>query len=202
MMGPAGNASDMELIALLRKGTIEENMALQAIYSTHYGTVAGFVQRNSGDRDSARDVFQDGILVLYRNIKEGKFNGESALGTYLFSICRFLWLKALKNRSRTLADAEPDGTSFDTPLRSLLDEERRESALKVFDKLGEDCKRMLLLSFYENLDMREIAERTGFKDEQNARNKKYKCLKALKDLVGQQADVARTLDEIREHDEP
>ena len=29
----------------------------------------------------------------------------------------------------------------------------------------------------------------------------YKCLKALKDLVGQQADVARTLDEIREHDE-
>ena len=168
-----GTTSDAELIRLLRIGTIEENAALKTIYHTHYATVAGFVLRNNGDSASARDVFQDGVIVLYRNIKQGKFNGESSIGTYLYSICRFLWLKALKKRGRALVDeVEPDVT-FETPLSGLLDDERRTTVLALFDRLGDVCKRMLLLSFYENLDMREIAERTGFKDEQNARNTEH-----------------------------
>lgn len=192
-MGEANTASDAELIAQLRSGTIEENMALKAVYKNHYPTVAGYVLRNSGDNDAARDVFQDGVIVLYRNIKQGKFNGESAIGTYLFSICRFLWLKALKKRGGTPADAVEPDISFETPLMGLLDEERRTTVLELFNRLGDACKQMLLLSFYENLDMREIAERTGFKDEQNARNKKYKCLKTLKDLLEQNRELAFAL---------
>jgi RNA polymerase sigma factor (sigma-70 family) len=196
-MSPAANASDADLIALLRQGTIEENTALNAIYKAHYATVAGFVLRNSGDRESARDVFQDGMIVLYRNIKEAKFNGESAIGTYLFAICRFLWLKALKKRGRAPVEAIDPEAIFETPLINMLDEERRSVVLALFDKLGDTCKQILLLSFYDDLDMREIAARTGFKDEQNARNKKYKCLKTLKDLTEREGAFARSLHEIR-----
>lgn len=195
-MGPA-YASDAELIAHLRKGTIEEDMALKHIYREHYHAVSGYVLRNNGDADAARDVFQDGIIVLYRNIKQGKFNGESALGTYLYSICRFLWLKTLRKHGRTTSESDADLVSFDTPLVGLLDEERRSHVLALFDRLGDACKRMLLLSFYEDLDMREIAARTGFKDEQNARNKKYKCLKALTELIEQGGETTRALREIR-----
>ena len=196
-MGPANTANDAELIALLRSGTIEENMALKAIYKKHYPIVEGYVLRNSGGRQDARDVFQEGVIVLYRNIKQAKFNGESALGTYLFSICRFLWLKALKKQGGIPAEAVEADVSFDTPLMGLLDEEHRTIVLDLFSRLGDACKQMLLLSFYENLDMREIAQRTGFKDEQNARNKKYKCLKALKELIEQGGPAARTLYDLR-----
>lgn len=198
-MGPAQAANDAELIARLRSGTVEEDSALRTIYRLHFPAVAGYVQRNSGDRDAARDVFQDGIVVLYRNIKEGRFNGESTLGTYLFSICRFLWLKALRRKGREPVDAVNNDAAYEMPLGSLLDEERRNSVLALFERLGDACKRMLLLSFYEDLDMKEIAARTGLKDEQNARNKKFKCLRALKDLIANDVNAARTLRELRDH---
>ena len=85
------------------------------------------------------------------------------------------------------------------PLGSLLADERRNAVLALFGRLGEACQRMLLLSFYEDLDMKEIAARTGLKDEQNARNKKFKCLRALKDLIAKDANDERTLHELREH---
>lgn len=196
-MGPA-HASDAELIAHLRKGTIEEDMALKQIYREHYHAVSGYVQRNSGDADAARDVFQDGVLVLYRNIKDGRFNGESTIGTYLYSICRFLWLKSLRRSGRETDDDAPEKSSFDTPLIDLIDAERRSMVLVLFDQLGEACKRILLLSFYEDLDMREIAARTGLKDEQNARNKKYKCLKGLKELMHERGGLGHWLNELQD----
>lgn len=196
-MRPVMAVSDVELIQQLRHGTMEANSALSTIYKTHWPEVAGYVQRNSGDRDAARDVFQDGVLVLYRNIKQGKFNGESSIGTYLFSICRYLWLKTLRKRGRATLEAGTPGEPHEMPITGLLDDERRAQVLALFDRLGDACKQMLLLSFYEQLDMKEIAVRTGFKDEQNARNKKHKCLKALKELIDRDGNVARTLNDLR-----
>ena len=196
-MALRSGTTDAELIALLRQGTIEENNALTAIYKAHYTTVAGYVLRNSGDHDAARDVFQDGVIVLYRNIKGNKFNGESSLGTYLFSICRFLWLKTLKKHGHSPLDQAELDLPGEEPLMTLLDDERRKAVLTLFDRLGEVCKRILLLSYYDDLDMREIAERTGFKDEQNARNKKYKCLKSLKTMMEEQGGMAHWLETLR-----
>lgn len=200
-MGPADKATDAELIARLRKGTVEEEHALRTIYRTCYPTVSGYVLRNSGSSDDARDVFQDGVIVLYRNVKQGKFNGESALSTYLFSICRFLWLKVLRTKGRAPLEPMADDAAFEAPLGSLLDDERRGAVLALMDRLGEACRHILLLSFYEELDMREIAARTGFKDEQNARNKKFKCLRALKELIAREPVIARTLHDLRGNDE-
>ena len=201
-MQQGATRTEAELIELLRAGTIEENAALKNLYHTHYPTVAGYVLRNNGDSASARDVFQEGMIVLYRNIKERKFNGESSIGTYLYSICRFLWLKSLRKQGRAAIDDAGSETTFETPLSFLIDEERSKGLLALFDKLGDACKQMLLLSFYEDLDMREIAARTGFKDEQNARNKKHKCLTALREIVAGDKELSRTLRELREHPAP
>ena len=208
-MQHGGTRTEAELIELLRAGTIEENAALKTLYHTHYPAVAGYVLRNNGDSASARDVFQEGMIVLYRNIKERKFNGESSIGTYLYSICRFLWLKSLRKRvlpavgqGRAAIDDAGSETTFETPLSFLIDDEQRKGLLALFDKLGDACKQMLLLSFYEDLDMREIAARTGFKDEQNARNKKHKCLTALREIVAGDKELSRTLRELREHPAP
>ncbi|MBK8500673.1 MAG: sigma-70 family RNA polymerase sigma factor [Flavobacteriales bacterium] len=196
-MRPVHSTNDEELIARLRSGTVEENTALATIYHTHFPTVAGYVQRNSGDRDAARDVFQDGVVVLYRHIKQGRFHGESSIGTYLYSICRFLWLKQLRAHGR-LAPTEPDPEHLsDGPMDHAMEDAPRKALLAMFDRLGEACRQMLMLSFYEGLDMHTIAQRTGFKDEQNARNKKYKCLKSLRELIDGDPEAARWLEELR-----
>jgi hypothetical protein len=50
-------------------------------------------------------------------------------------------------------------------------------------RLGESCKSLLTMVYYENLSYKEILERTHFESEQVIRNKKYKCMKELTDLI-------------------
>ncbi|MBP6699178.1 MAG: sigma-70 family RNA polymerase sigma factor [Flavobacteriales bacterium] len=194
-MGPSAT-SDAELIAQLRSGTVEENKALETIYRIHFPVIAGYVKRNNGDRDAARDVFQDGVVVLYRHVKQGRFAAESSLGTYLYSICRFLWLKQLRAHGRLTGHEPSPDVLEDQPLSRSLSDGAGLAAL--FEQLGEVCRRVLLLSYFEGLDMRTIAARTGFKDEQNARNKKSKCLKGLRALIARDPRAAQWFNELRE----
>ena len=55
--------------------------------------------------------------------------------------------------------------------------------MKVMDQLGENCKKILLLFYYENKSMKEIVTELPYENEQVVRNKKSKCLKKLEQLV-------------------
>lgn len=61
--------------------------------------------------------------------------------------------------------------------------EAQKAIMALFDSLGAGCKQVLTLFYYENLSVKEIVERTGYENEQTVRNRKYKCLKELTDLV-------------------
>ena len=55
---------------------------------------------------------------------------------------------------------------------------------QLFEKLGEKCKQLLLLVYYENLSMNEIIQHMpDYQNEQVIRNKKYKCMKQLEQLM-------------------
>jgi DNA-directed RNA polymerase specialized sigma24 family protein len=54
------------------------------------------VINNNGDEDEAKDIYQEAIIVLYNKVKRGDFELSSKLKTYIYSICRRLWLKRLK----------------------------------------------------------------------------------------------------------
>jgi DNA-directed RNA polymerase specialized sigma24 family protein len=97
--------SEDHILLALRKSGLEQRRGLEAIYKANYGVVEHHVLKNSGSSDDAKDVFQEGIIILCKNIREGKFQGTSTIGTYLFSICRFVWLKMLQHKVR-YSDAE------------------------------------------------------------------------------------------------
>jgi DNA-directed RNA polymerase specialized sigma subunit len=65
----------------------------------------------------------------------------------------------------------------------ISEREARKEIMAVITKLGEQCKQILLLFYYENLSMKEILNHTKFESEQVVRNKKYKCLKQLELLL-------------------
>lgn len=71
--------------------------------------------------------------------------------------------------------------------------EHRELVAKLVASLGEQCQQILRLYYFERRSMQEVAEITGFKDEQKARNKKYKCMKALKDLIFSDPELVKEL---------
>lgn len=186
--------TDNQIISSILHGGIGENSALRFLYRTHFPAVRSLIRKNNGNEDEAKEIFQQAIIALYNNIKSGKFKGESSLGTYLYSISRFTWLKALKKSQKTTSteNVDHDETiSENTLLES--DVERESIVAELFRQLGEVCSKLLMLVYFENLPMKEVALITGFKDEQNARNKKLKCMKQLREIIAANPNTEQNL---------
>jgi DNA-directed RNA polymerase specialized sigma subunit len=64
-------------------------------------------------------------------------------------------------------------------------ENREMNALlmKTMEELGETCKKILVLFYFENMSMKDMVASTSYENEQVVRNKKYKCLKKLEEMI-------------------
>ncbi len=57
---------DDQIITLLASiDERENNRALRYLYECHYEVIAKMIYKNNGSEDEAKDVFQDGLIVLY-----------------------------------------------------------------------------------------------------------------------------------------
>ena len=160
----------------------ERSRALEEIYVSYYPVVEKFIQSNGGEGDDAKDIFQEGITVLFTQISNEKFRGDANVKTYLFSICKNLWYKHIKRRkSMDLEKAKPQITEFSYD--EIEQNDKVVAVFQLFNTLGQDCQRLLELFYFEKLSMTKIAEAFNFAGAQSAKNKKVKCLKKLRSLI-------------------
>lgn len=190
------NFPDSELVANLRSGNRMDE-TIKAIYRNYFEGFSWYVVNNSGSRQDAEDVFQEVVVNFIDLVQKDKFRGESTVKTFLFSLNRHIWLNELKRRGRALAREEKfekgqERLEADTG-EVIADRESRGQVIKLVEQLGETCKKILLLFYYENLSMREILETMHYENEQVVRNKKYKCLKQLEQMLNEKPHLKQTL---------
>ncbi len=140
--------------------------------------------KNSGGKDDAEAVLVEGVTHLILNVRKGQFKGGSTLGTYLFSICRGVWLKTLRKEKR-YADLEEDtSTAMDnnSPLQHFSESELQKEVGFLLGKIGAACQEVLRL-WAQHYSMSEIAAQMEYKNAQISMNKKNKCLGKLKEIV-------------------
>ena len=73
-----------------------DNLILQYIYKNFFYKINFFIKKNSGDDDDSNDIFQEAIIIIYRKLKANDLVLDCSFETYLYSVCRFLWLKQLE----------------------------------------------------------------------------------------------------------
>lgn len=174
---------DQDLIDAIAQGLPE---ALTAVYEDHFPLILNYILRNSGSEEDAKDTFQEGVIVLYDKIVEGDFILTSRLQTYLYSVCRFIWLKKLSNRDRrevSLNEELGDNLIYNDDIE---ESEKKEIQFLLMDEalslLGEPCKTIIKDFYIRDLSMQDISEKFGYTNANNAKNQKYKCLQRLKKL--------------------
>jgi len=165
-----------------------DRKAIETIYKQHFNMVQSLILNNNGYPDDARDIFQEAMIVLYEKARSGSFELNSQLKTYLYSVCRRLWLKRLNQQQRF--SPEVDNLEETVPVEE--DVERHEQRNKDFlvmeqslKSLGEPCKSLLEAYYLEKKSMVDIATDFGYTNADNAKNQKYKCLMRLKKIFGQ-----------------
>lgn len=185
--------SDAEILEALADPR-RVNEAIRSIYSRHYGTLSSFVKNNRGTDDDAQDIFQEVVISFVRLVEQSRFRGESAIGTFLYALNRNMWLNELKRKGRAVKREErfevAKAKDVDSIDRTIENRESHRLLLEAVADLGESCKNILMMFYYENQSMKDIAATTHYENEQVVRNKKYKCLKKLEAILTKDARLA------------
>lgn len=190
--------SDADLIAAIGSGD-QLNNAIFFIYQQYSQTIQSFILANSGTPPDAEDIFQETVVTFIDLVKKGKFRGEASVKTFLTAIARNLWLNEMKKRARSgvrekAFETHRDGIEMDVS-QYIANREVKQQFLEVLGKLGEPCKKLLTLFYYENLSMKDIVHHLPYENEQVVRNKKYKCLQALTELVKKNPVIAKMVNQ-------
>lgn len=178
--------TDQEILDEI-SGANQINEAVRQIYIGYYEILENYVLQNNGSEADAADTIQETILVFLNLIESGKYREEASIKSVLYGINRNLWLTTLRKRKSRenrhgIYEKEQVQVDYDVS-KSLAEIEGYQLIMALFEKLGEKCKRILTLFYYENFSMKEIAEAEEFSSEQVVRNKKFKCMKQLTDQL-------------------
>ncbi len=186
-------SSDAELVAALADPR-RVNEAVRTIYQKHYGALSSFVKNNRGSDQDAEDIFQEVVVSFIRLVEQNKFRGESGIGTFLYAMNRHAWLNELKRRGRAVKREEKfevaKARDVDSIEKLIDNRESHKLLMDTVAELGDSCRQILLLYYYENRSMKDIADITHYENEQVVRNTKYKCLKKLESLLSRDAGLA------------
>ena len=127
----------------LLQGIIQnESHTLEAVYDTIFPSIMRMVETNSGSKEDAQDIFQEALVVVYRKLKVGSLELECSLKTYLYAVCRNLWMEKLRKTDKlsSLKDTYPEIIDLDADtLLSMEKEERLALYREYFEFLGSDC---------------------------------------------------------------
>ncbi len=158
---------------------------IESIYKSYFDMISSLVTNNKGSFDDAADIFQEAMIIIYQKSLDKDFELHCQFKTYLYSVCRRLWLKKLqKNKTSGLHVEEFDNivaveTDIEEHQENQYNFQLMENAMK---KIGEPCKSLLEAYYIHKKPMLEIAADFKYTNADNAKTQKYKCMMRLKKL--------------------
>lgn len=170
---------------LLEALVSNDRIAIEQIYRENFPSIQAFILKNNGFADDAKDIFQEAMIILYQKAKLESFVLTCQIKTYLYSVCRRLWLKKLQreNRYNHVTDLLKETVTVDDEIEV---HEKRNADMTLMEKalsrLGEPCKGILEAFYIQKKTMPEIAEAFQYTNADNAKTQKYKCLNRLKKI--------------------
>ena len=173
--------------AILEGLRLRSDYIINFIYKDFFPLVRFLVVENGGTLEDAEDIFQDGIIIIYNKININQLVLTSSFKTYMYSVCRNLWLQKL-NKRKAIFDKLNDVEEYiDLPKDMLQEASIEETELHRiiqihFLSLADDCQKLLRL-FIKNIPLREIASILGYKTEKYAKTRKYLCKEELKKRI-------------------
>lgn len=144
--------NDEKLIRQIKSGDTD---ALNALIQQHYDDVYTYCYRRLGNRHDAQDVTQDVFFHFCRNFDAYSQTGK--LKNYLYVIAHNLCINAMqKNAPISVEDVEEKMSSNDDASEEKI--ETDDSVQAALNELPQDQKEVIILRFYHDLKLREIAQ--------------------------------------------
>ncbi|MFH0920042.1 MAG: sigma-70 family RNA polymerase sigma factor [Fibrobacterota bacterium] len=149
--------NENEILSKCQKG---DKTAFPLLFSLHRRLIESAVFRIVKDREAGKDVIQEVLLRIYKNIHT--FNGSCKVSTWIYRIAMNESLRAAAKGSKIqwggndMLDNVPSAEPH--MLQGLIDKEKQGMLNAFIAELQPDYKSALMMHYYAGMSGDEIAE--------------------------------------------
>jgi RNA polymerase sigma-70 factor (ECF subfamily) len=175
--------SDEVLIARIAGG---DRLAMQVLFTRHQVRVYRFVLRLVRNEATAEDLISEVFLDVWR--QAGKFEGRSAVSTWMLGIARFKALSVLRKRPEEELDDETTERiedHADDPEVALAKKDKAAVLRECLSKLSADHREIVDLVYYHEKSVEEVAGIVGI-PEATVKTRMFYARKKLSELLKEQ----------------
>jgi RNA polymerase sigma-70 factor, ECF subfamily len=175
MQAPA----DEVLIGRIARG---DRLAMQVLFARHHVRMYRFVLRLLRDEMAAEDVVSDVFLEVWR--QASRFEGRSAVSTWLIAIARFKALSVLRRRREDELDeetAESIEEPSDDPHIAVEKLDKGEKLRRCLASLSPEHREIIDLVYYHEKSVEEVARIVGI-PENTVKTRMFYARKKLGEL--------------------
>jgi RNA polymerase sigma-70 factor (ECF subfamily) len=173
-------ASDEVLIGRIAQG---DRLAMQVLFARHHVRVYRFVLRLVRNEASAEDLISEVFLDVWR--QADRFEGRSAVSTWLLAIARFKALSSMRRKPDEELDDEAAGAiedASDTPEVSLQKKDKGTVLRNCLEQLSREHREVIDLVYYHEKSVEEVAEIVGI-PEATVKTRMFYARKKLSELL-------------------
>jgi RNA polymerase sigma-70 factor, ECF subfamily len=150
-----GATTDEALIVAIATG---DQSAMRTLYNRHHVRVFRFVTRLVGDATAAEDIVSEAFIDVWR--QASRFEGRSAVSTWIMSIARFKALSVRRRRQDAELDEKVAETVADegsTPEETVLEMDRNTQLRECLKQLTAEHREIVDLVYYHDKSIEEVA---------------------------------------------
>lgn len=137
--------------------------------------------------EDTEELLNDAILITVSNIKKGKFKYmDFSPATYAKGVARKLIANQKRKKKLPTSQIEHAHLTSDfNPDKYMADKERQQIVETLLGRLGENCRKLLVMKFYEQRDDHEIINQqmVPYSTIGSLKSKRSQCLKKMGKLA-------------------
>lgn len=184
-----GGFSDREIIEGIER---LDRTIISWLYQYYTPEVKERVIKRKGTKQEAKDLVHTVIVILYNNIKRGKYTYNPKVGfeAYFMQVCRYTWWNGIKRGQKHHPFDEQLHEAHISEQNNAMEKQDKEakfaSIFYYLKKLGPSCQQ-IIKKFYSGASHEEIAQELNISPK-FSRKRKHDCMQALKRIIQEDPD--------------
>lgn len=175
--------SDSRVMLAVKAGEISK---LSIIFERYKGQLYGYFYKNTYKADLSEDLVQN---VFVRILKyRDKYNEHGKFKSWIFQIAHHIMIDQFKQTKKEKTFYGISTILTENPTDELIQNEEVKAITKALGKLNKDQREILVLSKYQDLKYKDIADILGI-SEANVKVRIHRALIDLKKIYYQLTEI-------------
>jgi RNA polymerase sigma factor (sigma-70 family) len=180
--------TDNEIIECLRN---RQSYVVHYLSDRYMPMIRLMVYQKGGTNEDARDIFQDGLIIMLEKLDNKQFALTCKFKTFLYCVCEHLWKTVLdKQQAASNYLSKRSEPEIEKDFTETMDHRLYEEIFhEVFETLDPISKKILRL-YWQEVSPQEIADNLGY-TYGYVRKKKCEAQSELTEKVKKHPDFMR-----------